>query len=107
MAASLYSTATEYVANAITMHRGSVADITSVGVYFSLDPITVPTVANFTTVQLVQPGDPLAQGTSTDVLTLVGPRGDVTLAPGDYQVWVLITTLTEDIIRRVDVLEVK
>ena len=55
----------------------------------------------------VPSGDPLADGQNTDVLSLIGPRdGDVELIPGDYQRWVLITTATEDKIRRVDVLEV-
>ena len=56
---------------------------------------------------LVEPGDDLADGTNLDVLSLIGPRGgDEQLAPGDHQRWVLISTATEDKIRRVDVITV-
>lgn len=106
MAVSLYRTATEYVANALTITRGTVADITSVGVFMTTDPTVVPTVAQFATVTLVKPGDALAEGTTVDVLSLIGPRSTVTalasLTPGDYQRWVKVTTATEDKIRKVD-----
>ncbi|TDE40488.1 hypothetical protein E1295_31815 [Nonomuraea mesophila] len=109
--ATIYATATEYLANALTITRGSVDNITGVGVYHDINPDTVPTVEDFTMVTLVdgtaEPPDPLAETGVIDVLSLIGPRaGDVVLTPGDYQRWVLITTATEDIIRKVDVLEV-
>lgn len=107
MAVTLYSTATEYVANALTITRGSVDDIVSVGVYHTKDAAYIPTVANFTNVPLVKPGQPLAEGANVDVLSLIGPRaGNVTLAAGDWQRWVLVKTATEDKIRRVDVITV-
>lgn len=103
----LYHTATEYLANAITITRGSVTDIISVGVYHTLSPTLIPEESDFTVVTLVKPGDPLAQGTNTDVLSLVGPAdGDVVLTAGDWQRWVLVKTSTEVIIRKVDVVEV-
>ena len=103
----IYSTATEYTANEITLSRGTAADITGVGVFHSTDPTDVPTVAQFTMTTLVEPGDELADGNKIDVLTLVGPRaGQVNLAAGDWQRWVLVTTATEDIIRKVDVVTV-
>lgn len=103
---SIPRTGTEYVANELTFTRGTVADVISVGVFHSTDPTVVPTVAQFTTVQLVKPGDALADGTKTDALSLIGPRGGVTLTPGDYQRWVLVKTATEDIIRRPDTLTI-
>lgn len=106
--AEIFSTATEYIANAISLTRGSYADIVSVGTFFTTDPLVVPTPAQFTAATLVAPTHPLGDGVNYDVVTLVGPRGGaVSLPPGDYQVWVLIKTANEDIIRRVDVLEVK
>jgi hypothetical protein len=106
MAVSIYHTATEYTANAITMTRGTPADIVSVGVWHSPDPQTIPTVGDFTTVRLVLPGDLLAEGNSVDILALIGPGGDVELEPGDYQRWTLITTAAENIIDTVDTLTI-
>ena len=108
MAATIYRTATEYAANAITITRGTVSDITSVGVYHSTDPNAVPTVAQFTTVALVTAGNPLADGTTTDVLSLIGTKAGahLSLTAGDYQRFVLIRTATEDIIRKTDTLTV-
>lgn len=108
MPASLYRTATEYVANELTITRGTADDITSVGVFHSLDPAVVPTVAQFTTVQLIKPPHALAEGTKIDVISLIGTKGAAHLAlpPGDYQRWVLVVTAAEDKIRRVDVLSV-
>lgn len=110
MPVTLYHTGTEFVANAITMHRGTVADITSVGVYHTMDPDEIPEVGDFVTVLLidgVNGSDPLAEEGIIDVLSLIGPRdGDVTLAAGDWQRWVLLVTASEDIIRRPDVVEV-
>lgn len=101
------STGTEYTANAITLKRGLVTDIISVGVYHATNPNTVPTVANFTTVTLVYPPAPLADGTNIDILTLIGPRGGViTLAVGDWQRWCYVKTANEDIIRKVDTITI-
>lgn len=104
----LYSAGTEFLANAITLTRGTAADIVSVGVHHSVDPNTVPGVGDFTAVTLVKPGDPLADGNNLDVLSLVGPKAgaDLELPPGTYQRWVLVSTATEDIVRKVDVVEV-
>jgi hypothetical protein len=119
MAASLYANATEYIANAITLTRGHVSDIVKVGIYASTNPNTVPTVAQFTTVTLVDGTaggtlPPLAIAGEIDVLTKVGPGsagppsvppGDLaSLVPGSYQVWILIITASEAIIRKVDTL---
>lgn len=108
MAASLYRTATEYIANAITITRGTVADITAVGVYHNIDPTIVPAVADFKAVQLVKPGEALAEGDNVDVLSLVGPKvgAHLSLLAGDYQRWVLVQTANEDKIRKVDVVTV-
>lgn len=110
--ATLYHTGTEYTANEITLVRGVPANITSVGVYHDLDPDVIPEVDDFATVTLVDgtsPGNPLADGEKVDVLALIGARvtADLTLAEGDYQRWVLLVTAAEDIIRPVDVLEIK
>jgi hypothetical protein len=104
----LYSTATEYLANALTFTRGSVADITMVGVYHTLDPLEVPDEADFIEVQLVASPNPLAEGANIDILSLVGPGvgADVTLAVGDWQRWVLVKTNTETIIRKIDVVTI-
>lgn len=111
MAVQLYSGATEYTANQITISRGTVADIVSVGVFHTSDPAEIPSVEDFTPVTLADgtavPPDPLAEAGKIDVLALIGPRdGDLVLAPGTYQRYVLVTTATEDIIRRVDTVEI-
>ncbi|MFF4779398.1 hypothetical protein ACFY05_41945 [Microtetraspora fusca] len=110
--AELFNTATEYLANEITIKRGTITDITAVGVYHAINPNQIPAVDQFTRVQLVdgvkKPPDPLAEAGKIDVLSLVGPRnGDVTLPPGDYQRYVLVQTATEDIIRRIDTLTIR
>jgi hypothetical protein len=107
----LYSTATEYLANEITIMRGSVADIMSVGVYHATDASYIPDEADFIPAELVVPGDPLAQGDTIDVVSLIGPAAPsgsshIELTPGVYQRWVLVRTVTEVIIRKVDVVEV-
>lgn len=106
--AELYSTATEFLANSITISRGSASDITSVGVFHSLNPNEKPEPGDFTTVTLVEPGDPLAEGANTDVLSLIGSKvgADLALTTGDWQRWVLIQTPSEEIIRKVDVVTV-
>lgn len=110
MPAELYSTATEYLANELTITRGDVGDITGVGVYHDENPNAVPEVGDFTTVYLVADPltDPLAEDGKIDVLSLIGPKGGAHLAltPGDYQRWVLVQTASEDIIRKVDVVTV-
>lgn len=104
----MYANSTEYLANALTITRGTAADITSVGVYHNINPLITPTVAQFTTVVLVQPGNPLAEGTNIDVLSLIGSKvgAHLALTAGDYQRWVLIRTANEDVIRKVDVITV-
>jgi len=117
MSASIYSTATEYIANQLTLTRGSVSDITSVGIYVNVNPNIIPTVPQFTTVTLVDgtilPKPPLAVTGQVDVITKVGPgatgvpAGDLaTLTAGSYQVWLLIKTASEAIIRKVDTLTI-
>ncbi|MGI5493893.1 hypothetical protein [Microtetraspora malaysiensis] len=109
--AEIFHTGTEYLANEITITRGTVSDITAVGVYHAINPNQIPAVGDFTMVTLADgtktPPDPLAEAGKIDVLSLIGPRGGTTLTPGDYQRYVLIQTATEDIIRRVDVLTVQ
>ena len=110
--AEIYNTATEYRANAITITRGLVSDITGVGVYHTTNPNEVPTAAQFTPVTLVDgvnsPTDPLAENGVIDVLSLIGPKesADLVLTPGDYQRFVLVQTANEDIIRKVDTVTV-
>ena len=118
MAASLYSTATEYIANAITLTRGHASDIVSVGIYVNTNANIVPTVSQFTTVTLVDGTaggtlPPLAIAGEIDVLTSVGPGSSPvppgqlsTLTAGSYQVWILIKTANEAIIRKVDTLTI-
>jgi hypothetical protein len=108
---SLYHTGTEYVANAITFTRGNVSDVVSVGVYHNTNPTTIPAVGDFTTCILVDgtvlPLPPLGETGFIDILSLIGPRGSgITLTPGDYQRWCLISTATEDIIRMVDTITI-
>ncbi|MGI5493782.1 hypothetical protein [Microtetraspora malaysiensis] len=112
MMADIFRTGTEYLANEITIKRGTITDITAVGVYHAANPNQIPAVEDFALVQLVdgvkKPPDPLAEAGKIDVLSLIGPRnGDVTLTPGDYQRYVLVQTATEDIIRRIDVLTIR
>lgn len=107
--ATIYGNATRFTANEITITRGTVADITAVGVFHTLDPEERPVVGDFDIVTLVQPGDPLADGTKTDILANIGPKlgADLNLGtPGDYQRWGMVQTANEDIIEPIDVLEV-
>ncbi len=107
MPVTLYSTGSEWVANEITMLRGTIADVTSVGVYHTTSPNAVPAVAQFVVVTKVVPGDPLAEGDKNDVASRVGARaGAIALAAGDYQRFVLLVTADEDIIRYVDTITV-
>ena len=126
MATSIFSNATEYIANAITLTRGTVADIKGVGIYVNINPNSVPTIAQFTMLPngLVDGTaggtlPPLAVAGEIDVITSVGPgaavsgaipavpAGDLsTLTAGSYQVWILIRTASEAIIRKVDTLTI-
>jgi hypothetical protein len=109
MAVQIYSTATEYLANSLTFARGSIDDVIKVGVYHTLNPSFIPQESDFIEVDIVGPGDALAQGDTIDVLSLIGPASlnpTIVLAPGDYQRWVLVKTATEVIIRKVDLVEV-
>lgn len=109
MAVQLYSTGTEYLANALTFTRGTVADVTSVGVYHTLNPSEVPAEVDFTAATLItNPADPLAEGDKIDVVTLIGPGTGAfeTLTVGDWQRWVMVKTANETIIRKVDVVTI-
>lgn len=111
---------TEYVAHELTFVRGDASDVSHVGIYANTDPNTWPTVGNvsggmagdFTVVDLIQPPDALAEGTKIDVLakissTVLRLAADLMLAPGDYQLWVLVATgSSEEIIRKTGTLEV-
>jgi hypothetical protein len=106
MAITLYSTGTEYTANAITLKRGSASDITYVGLYHGTDPNHTPLIGDFTQVTLVVPPNPLADGGNIDILALIGTGGQIVLTVGVYQRWALIKTATENIIRKLDTVTV-
>jgi hypothetical protein len=112
VAVSIYNTATEYVANAITITRGSISDILTVGVYHNVNPATIPDVTDFVIVTLVNgntiPLPALAETGFIDILSLIGSKAgaDLPLTPGDYQRWCLIQTTAEDIIRKVDTITI-
>lgn len=109
MAVEQYTMATEYTANELTLTRGLVSDIVYVGVYHNINPNTKPALTDFTQVTLVPGSGALAEGTKIDVLSLIGPKVGAHLnlaAPGDYQRWVRVSTATEDIIRKVDVITI-
>lgn len=90
---------TEYVGDPVTIGRGTVADITAVKSFHSTDPTVKPLVAQFTDAAALvsSEADPLWAGT-VEIVTRIGPRGEVALTPGDWQRWVCITTADEDII---------
>jgi hypothetical protein len=117
MTTTLFSTATEYTANQLTLTRGTEADIVSVGVAMESNPATIPTFGAFTTVLLIgpvtTPGHVLLDGTKIDVVAKVGPGGGgvsaghvPALVAGDYQRWVMVKTADEIIIRRPDVVTI-
>lgn len=109
MAVEQFTMATEYTANELTITRGLVTDIVYVGVYHNVDPNVKPALGDFIEVTLVPGTGPLAEGDKIDVLSLIGPKvgADLVLAvPGDYQRWVRVSTATEDIIRKVDVITI-
>lgn len=105
---TLYKAGTEYIANEITIKRGTVADITAVKVYHTTNPAYLPVISDFTTVTLVPGSGALAEGTKIDVLSLIGPKAGQVVIPiaGDYQRWILVQTASEDIIRRPDVITI-
>ena len=101
----IWITATEYRRNALTIVQGTVGDITSVGIALRSNPNDVPDpsgtgLGEFTEVSLDETGP--------DIVTLIGPRnGDIEApAVGDYQVFILVRTADEDIIRRPSTLTV-
>lgn len=108
MPASKWVPETKFFANQLTILRGTVNDIVRVGVFHSLNPAETPTPAQFTTVALVDPPDPLAEGNRIDVLALIGPDvpADLDLGVGAWQHWVLIETNTEKMIFKVDLITV-
>lgn len=107
MVATVYANGTEWIACQIAMTRGTFADITQVGVAFTTDS-TVPTVAAFTTDTTtnvkkvdgtVTPLPSLAEHGKIDVLALVG-AGGIALPAGDQNMWVLVDTTSEQVIRK-------
>ncbi|MGH1563014.1 hypothetical protein [Mumia sp. DW29H23] len=97
MAVTIASTATENVSNLMPILHGTAADVTAVGVFHTTNPATTPTVDNF----VIVTGVPSSDGKSVDIQSLIGPRdGDLTLAVGEHQRWLLVKTATEDIIRK-------
>lgn len=111
MAVTLYRTATEYIAVPITLGRGKVTDITSVGMYLDSTLVAIPAVGAFTTVLLVDgtivPLPALGVSGEVDVLALVGPGAGSNfnaLTTNTYQIWILVTTANEQIIRKCDTL---
>jgi hypothetical protein len=110
MAVTLYETERRYVANELTFLRGDSEDVTSVGVYHNTDPSVVPEVVDFVVVDLVEPPHPLVEGTKIDVMSLIGPGGPpahLALTQGVYQRWVLVTTVTENMMFKVDMVTVE
>lgn len=113
MAVTLFNTATEYIAVPITLGRGSTASITSVGMYLTTSA-TIPAVGAFTTVLLVDgtqvPLPALAVAGEIDVMALVGPGAGSnfnSLTTNTYQIWILVTTANEQIIRKCDTLTIQ
>lgn len=114
MSVTLYRTATEYIAVPITLSRGKVSDISSVGMFLDSTLAVIPAVNQFTTVTLVDgtqvPVPPLGVAGEIDVLALVGPGAGSNFPSltqnTAYQIWVLITTNTETIIRKGDTLNI-
>ncbi len=113
MAVTLYHSATEYIAVPITLGRGTVASISSVGMYLDPTLAAIPTVGSFTTVLLVDgttlPLPALGVSGEVDVLALVGPGAGsnfAALTVTTYQIWILVTTANEQIIRKCDTLTI-
>lgn len=100
MAVTINRGATEYVGDPVTFTRGSASDIVSVASLHTQDPTLRPLVAQFVHAATLvsSQSHPLWAGT-VEVVTRIGPRaGAVSLAPGDWQRWVLVSTADEDII---------
>lgn len=102
----IWITATEFRRNSLTLVPPAViGDVTAVGIALRQDPDDVPDpsgtgLGEFTAVTL-DPAGP-------DIVSLIGPRnGDIIpAAVGDYQVFILVRTAEEDIIRRPSTLTV-
>lgn len=114
MAVTLFSTATEYIAVPITLGRGTTSSISSVGMFLTTGAST-PAVGAFTTVLLVDgtgtpPLPALAIAGEVDVMALVGPGAGSNfnaLTTNTYQIWILVTTANETIIRKCDTLTIQ
>jgi hypothetical protein len=105
MAVEMFLGGTEWFANEITLLRGTVADITGVGVYHNTNPNTRPAIADFITVTLEDGTGPLAEAGKIDIMSRIGDKVGADWQPtvaGDYQRWALIQTAQEDIIRKLD-----
>jgi hypothetical protein len=105
MAVDMFLGGTEWFANEITLLRGTVADITAVGIYHNINPNTVPAIADFITVTLEDGTGPLADAGKIDIMSRIGAKAGAHWNPtvaGDYQRWALIQTADEDIIRKLD-----
>lgn len=113
----LVATGTEWRRFPVTFTWGDHTDVIEVGVYLTLDPAEVPTVNLFDTATLVDFADyQLGDGEHTYIAALIGARADPQVIdipePGQgqeddpVQVWARIATNDEDILRRVDTLEV-
>jgi hypothetical protein len=113
MAVTMYHTATEYIAVPITLTRGATSSIITVGMYLDPTLTAIPAVGSFTTVTLVDGTlaipPALAVIGEVDVMALVGPGGGSnfpSLTTTTYQIWILVITANENIIRRCDTLTV-
>lgn len=105
MAVDMFLNGTEWFANEITILRGTVADITAVGVYHNINPNVQPLVTDFIIVTLEPGTGPLAEAGKIDIMSRIGHKSTphwVPPAAGDYQRWALIQTAQEDIIRKLD-----
>lgn len=109
MAVEQYLHATQYQRNEITLLAGVVGDITSVGVYFDVNPNFSPEVDDFTSVDLVDGTDDplpaLGRVGKIDILQLIGTKSGAHMAiaaPGDYQKFVLVQTISEDLMFKLD-----
>lgn len=99
--ADIFEHATEYRRNRLLITSGFVAQITAVGIALSTDPnavpdpgISPPDMGDYTPITLDDTVSP------PEVVTLIGPRGgDINPTVGEYQVFILIRTSEEDIIR--------
>lgn len=93
---------TEYVFDPLTFTRGSIADITTAATLHTTDPNATPTLAEFMqpAVIIADASNPLWRG-QPEVATKIGARQDaLTLAPGDWQRHLRLSTADEDIIRK-------